>query len=140
MPTERSKFVRFAAQRSSTTTTNTGTMWWTRTTATMHMMQPISIEETWKTSYWPNRVFAFILGVTDVNTQRAFEHFAGNAKQGNLEFRRELAMEMIHNPEVPVDEHDHESKERRCQKQKQIHCELQTFREHALLMCTSQQN
>jgi hypothetical protein len=40
-------------------------------------MQPISIEETWKTSYWPNRVFAFILGVTGVNTQRAFEHSAG---------------------------------------------------------------
>jgi hypothetical protein len=90
-------------------------------------MQPISIEETWKTSYWPNRVFAFILGVTGVNTQRAFEHFAGNAKQGNLEFRRELATEMIHNPDVPIGEEDHQSKERSCKKQKQVHCELQTL-------------
>jgi hypothetical protein len=36
-----------------------------------NIMQPISIEETWKTSYWP--IFAFILGVTGVNTQRVLE-------------------------------------------------------------------
>jgi hypothetical protein len=76
-------------------------MWLTTATTTT---QPISIEETWKTSSWPNRGFEFILGVTDVNMQRAYEHFAGNAKQGNLEFRRDLAVEMIHNPEVPVEE------------------------------------
>jgi hypothetical protein len=29
-------------------------------------MQPILIEETWKTVHWPHRVFAFILGVTGV--------------------------------------------------------------------------
>jgi hypothetical protein len=125
-PTERSKFARFATQRSSTTTTNIG-IWLTTTINNNNRMQPISIEETWKTSYWPNRVFAFILGVTGVNMQRAFEHFAGNAKQGNLEFRRELATEMIHNPDVPVKEDDHQSKERRCKKQKQVHRESQTL-------------
>jgi hypothetical protein len=59
--------------------------------------------------------------------QRAFENFGGNAKQGNLEFRRELATEMIHNPDIPVEEDDHQTEERRCEKQKQVHCELQTL-------------
>jgi hypothetical protein len=90
-------------------------------------MQPISIEETWKTVYWPNRVFAFILGVTGVNTQRAYEYFGLHDKQSNLEFRRELATEMIYNPESPEVEEDHQSKERSCKKQKQVHCELQTL-------------
>ena len=91
-------------------------------------MQPISIEETWKTSSWPNRVFAFILGVTGVNAQRACEQFGANARQGNLEFRRQLADEMIHNPWVPVGEDiDHQSKERTCKKQKQGNCELKTI-------------
>jgi hypothetical protein len=80
------------------------------------MHQPLSIEETWKTSNWPNRVFAFVLGVTGVNRQQAYEHFGGHAKQGNLEFRRELAWEMIYNPEVPVEEEYHQSKERSCKK------------------------
>jgi hypothetical protein len=32
-------------------------------------MQSIPKEETWKMGYWPNRGFAFILGVTGVNMQ-----------------------------------------------------------------------
>lgn len=52
---------------------------------------------------------------------------SSNAKQVNLEFRRELATEMIHNPEVPEYEDDRQSKERRCKKQKQVHCELLTL-------------
>jgi hypothetical protein len=52
---------------------------------------------------------------------------SGESLQWNLEFRRELGTEMIHNPEVPVGEDDHQSKERRCKKQKQVHCELQTL-------------
>jgi hypothetical protein len=40
----------------------------------------------------------------------------GNAKKGNLEFGRELATEMIHNPEVPAEEDFHQSKEKSCKK------------------------
>jgi hypothetical protein len=90
-------------------------------------MEPLSIEETWKISYWPNRVFAFVLGVTGVNTQRAYEYFGRHAKQGNLEFRRELAWELIYNPEVPVEEKRRKSRERSCKKTKQHHCELTTL-------------
>jgi hypothetical protein len=52
----------------------------------------------------------------------------GHAKQGNLEFRRELAWEMIYNPEVPVEEEYHQAKERSCKKMKLGHCELMTLR------------
>jgi hypothetical protein len=92
-------------------------------------MQPIAIEETWKTSYWPNRVFAFVLGVTGVNTQRAYEQFGAHARQSNLEFRRQLAEEMIHNPAVPVvvEEVARQSKQRSCRRQKQGNCELKTL-------------
>jgi hypothetical protein len=45
-----------------------------------------------------------------------------------LEFRRELAIKMIHNLDAPIEEDDHQSKERRSKKQKQVHsCELQTL-------------
>jgi hypothetical protein len=93
-------------------------------------MQPISIEETWKTSYWPNRVFAFVLGVCGVNAQRAFEYFGGHAKQSNLAFRRELSSEMIYNPEVPIEAEDRQSKERSCKMQKMGHCELTTLQKY----------
>jgi hypothetical protein len=91
-------------------------------------MQPISLEETWKTSYWPNRVFAFILGVTGVNTQRAYEHFGGHPSQSNLEFRRELSWDMIWNPDVPVEPAVRpKGKERTCNNRKKGHCELTTL-------------
>ena len=32
---------------------------------------PISIEESWATCRWPNRVFAFILGVSEANAMLA---------------------------------------------------------------------
>jgi hypothetical protein len=101
-------------------------------------MQPISLEETWKTSYWPNRVFAFVLGVSGVNTQRVFENFGGNSKQGNLEFRRELACEMIYNPGVPVEGEDRQSKERSCKRTKMGHCELTTLQKYCAF--TNRQN
>jgi hypothetical protein len=90
-------------------------------------MQPISIEETWKTSHWPNRSFAFVLGVTGVNTQRAYEHFGKNARQHNLEFRRELAWEMIYNEWVPKEGEDYLSKERSCKMAKLSHCQFLTL-------------
>ena len=32
-------------------------------------MHPISIEETWMTTHWPNRVFGFLLAITVVNSK-----------------------------------------------------------------------
>ena len=49
-------------------------------------MQPIAIEKTWKTSWWPDRCFAFFLGVTTVNAQRGFERIGGNESDEVLQF------------------------------------------------------
>ena len=38
-------------------------------------MHPISMEETWMTTRWPNRVFCFLLAVTMVNVQNAGVYF-----------------------------------------------------------------
>jgi hypothetical protein len=40
---------------------------------------------------------------------------------------KEVWDEMIHNRDVPEVEEDHQSKDRSCKKQKQVHCELQTL-------------
>ena len=58
--------------------------------------QGISIETTWKTDWWPNRVFAFVLGICEVNTYLALKHFA-NYDKTQMEFRRELAHKLIYN-------------------------------------------
>jgi hypothetical protein len=58
---------------------------------------PISIEETWATKWWPNRVFSFLLAVTEVNSKLAHEYFSEDPKQKTsmLDFRQKLAEEMI---------------------------------------------
>ena len=43
-------------------------------------MHPISMEETWMTSRWLNRVFCFLLAVTMVNVQNAGSYFAKQPK------------------------------------------------------------
>ena len=58
---------------------------------------PISLEETWATKWWPNQVFAFLLGVTEVNANLAFSYFYGGEKEEQLTFRRKLAKELIYN-------------------------------------------
>jgi hypothetical protein len=76
-------------------------------------------------------VFAFVLGICGVNTQCAYEYFAGHAKQSNLAFRRELPCEMIYNPEVPVEAEDHQSKDRSWKNRGEMgHCELTTLQKY----------
>ena len=54
------------------------------------------LEETWKTKRWENFVFAFILAVSEVNAYLAMRYF-GELKMTQLEFRKNLAFELIHN-------------------------------------------
>ena len=61
---------------------------------------PISVEETWGTKWWPNRVFAFLLAVTEVNMNLAERHFFGGEEQPMLEFRKQLAKAMMKNDYV----------------------------------------
>ena len=56
----------------------------------------LSLEETCKTKRWANRVFVFILAASEVNAYLAMRYF-GELKMTQLEFRKQLPLELIHN-------------------------------------------
>ena len=62
-----------------------------------------AFEETWVTHRWPNRVFAFILAVCEINAYLAFRWFVWKNKPSTFkkptvhQFRRRLAIELIYN-------------------------------------------
>ena len=60
-------------------------------------MHPISMEETWMTMWWPNRVFCFLLAVTMVNVQNAATYFLNKPKIDSLQSRRLIAKALINN-------------------------------------------
>lgn len=67
--------------------------------------KPISLEEAWGTKRWPNRVFAFLLAVTEGNAYLLNKRYNAETAEDNvLHFRRSLAMEMINNPYVKKEE------------------------------------
>ena len=47
-------------------------------------MHPISMEETWMTTHWPNRMFCFLLAITMVNVQNAGVYFCNLPKVDSL--------------------------------------------------------
>jgi len=68
-------------------------------------MQPISIEETWATTRWPLRVFAYLLGTSVVNANLAYCNIEGiKPVLDEMSFRKELAEALIFNPYLGADE------------------------------------
>ena len=63
-------------------------------------MFPIALEETWKTRRWPNRVFQFLLAVTEVNAQRSYFRIFKQPEVSEMSFRKSLAFELINNPYI----------------------------------------
>ena len=59
--------------------------------------QPISLEETWATKFWPHCVFAFLLAVAEGNAYLLNKHYRDNVEDSVLAFRRALATELINN-------------------------------------------
>ena len=59
---------------------------------------PISLEKTWSTHWWPNRVFAFLIAISEVNTLKAWTNIYQNPDMETLDFRKQLADELINNP------------------------------------------
>ncbi len=59
-----------------------------------------SIEDTWRTDRWPAQVFAFLLALSEVNAYLVMRHFVWDDEETPtyLNFRRELAWELIENP------------------------------------------
>ena len=60
-------------------------------------MHPLSMEETWMTTRWPNQVFCFLLALTMVNVQNAATYFAKTPKMDCLSARRLIAKQLINN-------------------------------------------
>ena len=56
---------------------------------------PISLEVVWATKRWANRVFAFLLSITEVNCFLAESHFMDRKSGSMLEFRKQLAYKLI---------------------------------------------
>jgi len=66
-----------------------------------HLRQAdLSLEETWKTHRWENRVFAFILAISEVNAFLAMRYFVWQNEEKDtaiLSFRRMLSRALIFN-------------------------------------------
>ena len=60
-------------------------------------MHPISIEKTWMTTHWPNRIFCFFLAVTVANAQNAGVYFCGLPKIDMLKACKLIAQLLIEN-------------------------------------------
>ena len=62
-----------------------------------YRMHLLSMEETWMTMHWPNRVFCFLLAITMVNVQNAVTYFLNKPKMESLQSRRLIAKALINN-------------------------------------------
>ena len=71
-----------------------------------HLRQQLpALETTWKTSWWPNRVFAFLLAITEINIFCAYKYFfwshtkdqEGYEEPTVFSFRNILAEALINN-------------------------------------------
>ena len=49
-----------------------------------YRMHLLSMEETWMTMHWPNRVFCFLLAITMVNVQNVATYFLNKPKMESL--------------------------------------------------------
>ena len=58
---------------------------------------PISLEVVWATKRWPNRVFAFLMSITEVNCYLAESYFTSRKSNSMLDFRKSLAHQLIEN-------------------------------------------
>ena len=75
---------------------------------------PISLEDVWAMKYWPNRVFSFLLSITEVNVNLAATYFCGHEQTGQINFHKKLAKTLIFS--TPYNEDDDKAPEK---KQKQ---------------------
>ena len=81
---------------------------------------PISLEVIWATKFWPNHVFAFLLGVTKVNVNLAATYFFGQEPTGQIEFRKLLAKTLIYN--TYYDEDDDKTLDKKRIHRESGHC------------------
>ena len=86
--------------------------------------QGLSIEETWDTKRWENRVFAFLIAIVEVNAYLAMKQFNGS-DEDFITFRKKLAQELIHNK---LDEdQQHQGSKTRQKKRPKVEHSLQSI-------------
>ena len=74
-------------------------------------MYPIAIEEQWRTQRWANKVFQFLLGITEVNCNLLNSVYFGSELLGQVEFRHQLGNELINNPYLVTQEAQRRTRE-----------------------------
>ena len=62
-----------------------------------YRMHPLSVEETWITMHWPNRVFCFLLVIAMVNVQNVVTYFLNKPKMESLQSRQLIAKALVNN-------------------------------------------
>jgi len=82
-------------------------------------MNPLAIEEQFKTSRWPIRVFQFVIAVTEVNCNFLNHSFFRQELEEQLSFRFHLSQELINNPYINED--DNCAKRRRRESPGRVH-------------------
>ena len=82
----------------------------------------ISIEETWFMKRWECKVFAFLLGITEVNIFLAYRYFVWSDPNQYtlLQFRKLLAKALIDNEHLPPEEELHSPPTRRSKRQRAL--------------------
>jgi hypothetical protein len=104
-------------------------------------MYPIALEETWKTTRWPTRVFQFLLAISEVNVRFAYTKLYDNGPLSQLQFRRLLAEKLIFNPYREDDGVRTPNSTPRAVRRRRTSCELltlppkKTFRHGRLATC-----
>ncbi len=68
-------------------------------------MSPIALEETWKTTRWPSRVFQFLLAITEVNCQLAESNLYGRKQSSQQSLGKRFPYKLINNKYIN-DEND----------------------------------
>ena len=58
---------------------------------------PISLESSWATKFWPHRQFTFFVSIAEVNANNSQARAKSKPAQPTLEFRKKLAMQMMNN-------------------------------------------
>ena len=62
------------------------------------------MEVVWATKCWPNRVFAFLLSISEVNCRLAETQFTSQCTDSMLSYRKKLAYELIENAYIKREE------------------------------------
>ena len=70
--------------------------------------------------YWPNRVFASLLSVTEVNINLVTMYFGGQQQMGQIDFCKKLAKTLIFN--THYNEDDDKTPEKKQKQQDSSHC------------------